>query len=146
MKIDHDALVMVVDGGKMLLFRNQGGSESPNLQVEQAVEHDNPYDRDLATDGPTQARGSSGLARSALEKTSYHDLNEDLFAKEAVTLLNERALARDYEKLIIVAPARTLGAMRKHYHKQLETRLVGEIAKDLTGHPVPDIESAISQS
>ena len=147
MKIDHDALVMVVDGGKMLLFRNEGDGEFPKLQVEEAVEQDNPADREQATDGPTQGRGgSAGLARGAIEKASYHDLNEDIFAKEAVMLLNKRALSSDYEKLIIVAPARTLGTMRKHYHKELESRLVGEIAKDLTSHPVSDIEAVIGQS
>ncbi len=67
------------------------------------------------------------------------------FAADAVALLNRRALANDYEQLIVVAPPAVLGEMRKHYHKAVESRLVGEIAKDLTGHPRPDIERAISQ-
>ncbi|WP_082093973.1 host attachment protein [Devosia limi] len=33
--------------------------------------------------------------------------------------------------------------MRKHYHKALTAKLLGEIAKDLTGHPISDIETAI---
>ncbi len=45
--------------------------------------------------------------------------------------------------MIIVAPPRTLGELRKHYHKEVEKRLAGEIAKDLTGHPVPEIEKII---
>ena len=43
----------------------------------------------------------------------------------------------DFEALIIVAPPKTLGEMRKHYHKEVSQRLKGELDKDLTGHPIP---------
>ena len=43
----------------------------------------------------------------------------------------------------IIAAPRALGEMRKHYHKTLSAKLLGEISKDLTGHPIADIESAI---
>ncbi len=33
--------------------------------------------------------------------------------------------------------------MRKHYSKQLSDVLVGEIAKDLTGHSKHDVEKTI---
>ena len=58
-------------------------------------------------------------------------------------MLKRRALANGFEKLIIIAPPKTLGALRKHYHNEVEQRLAGELAKDLTGHPIPDIEAAL---
>ena len=58
-------------------------------------------------------------------------------------MLKKRALRNEFENLIIVAPPRTLGELRKHYHKEVEKRLAGEIAKDLTGHPVEHIERII---
>jgi protein required for attachment to host cells len=144
MRIDHDALVMVVDGGKMLLFRNEGDADYPNLIVETASENVNPPDREQHTDAPGRAFASVGAARSAMGETDFHDLSEDRFAADAVELLNQRALANRFERLIVVAPPAVLGEMRKHYNKALSARLVGEIAKDLTGHPVPDIEKVIS--
>lgn len=144
MRIDHDALVMVVDGGKMLLFRNEGDADYPNLQIEQASENANPSDREQRTDAPGRAFASVGGARSAMGETDFHDLAEDRFATQAVDLLNSRAVSNDFERLIIVAPPKVLGEMRKHYNKALGARLIGEVAKDLTGHPLPDIEQAIS--
>jgi protein required for attachment to host cells len=173
MEIDHGALVMVVDGAKMLLFRNQGDGTYPDLKVEEAQQQADERDRDQKTDaagrsmsawgggsqsgfgqpagyaGGQAGRGQGGQfnpARSAMGETDYHQQAEDNFAKEAADLLKQRALANDYEKLIIVAPPSTLGELRKHYHKEVENRLAGEIAKDLVGHPVPDIEKIISQS
>jgi len=37
-----------------------------------------------------------------------------------------------------------LGELRKHYHKEVTDRLVGELDKDLTRLTVPDIEAVIS--
>ena len=54
--------------------------------------------------------------------------------------LNERALRNDFESLVVVAPPKTLGELRKHYHKEVEKRLVGEVPKDFTNLPVPEIE------
>ncbi|WP_066520248.1 host attachment family protein [Sphingobium cloacae] len=146
MRIDHDGVVMVVDGRKLLLFRNKGDEAFLNLETETVREQDNPPDRDQASDAPGRSFNSVGSHRSAMEQTDFHDLEEARFAAEAADLLKRRALANDYEKLIIVAPPTALGEMRKHYHKEVQSRLVGEIAKDLANHPVPEIERIIAES
>lgn len=74
----------------------------------------------------------------------YHVQDEDRFAAETADLLKRRAMAHHFEKLIVVAPPHTLGTLRKHYHDEVERRLVGEIGKDLTGHPVDEIERIIA--
>ena len=79
-----------------------------------------------------------------MEEIDFHQLEEERFAAETAELLNQRALRNEYESLIVVAPPRTLGALRKHYHKEVEKRLAGEVAKDLTGHPVAEIERILS--
>ena len=100
----------------------------------------NPPDRSQKSDAPGRAFSSVGNGRSAYQETDFHQLEEERFAAETAELLRKRALRNDYESLIIVAPPRTLGELRKHYHKEVQKRLAGEIAKDLTGHPVAEIE------
>lgn len=146
MWIDHDAMVLVADGRKMLFFRNKGDRMSPNLEAETVKVQDNPADRDQGSDAPGRAFNSVGSHRSAMEQTDFHDLEEARFAAEAANLLKRGALANDYDKLIVVAPPTALGEMRKHYHKEVQSRLIGEIAKDLANHPVPEIERIIAQS
>lgn len=146
MWIDHGAMVLVADGRKMLLFRNKGDRNLPNLEAETVRLQDNPYDRDQASDAPGRAINSVGSHRSSMERTDFHELEEARFAVEAAELLKRRAFSNDFEKLIVVAPPGALGEMRKHYHKEVQSRLVGEIAKDLANHPVPEIERIIAQS
>ncbi len=146
MWIDHDAMVLVADGRKMLFFRNKGDRMAPNLEAETVKVQENPYDRDQASDAPGRAFNSVGSHRSAMQQTDFHEQEDARFAVEAADLLKRRALANDFDKLIIVAPPTALGEMRKRYHKEVQSRLVGEIAKDLANHPVPEIEKIIAQA
>jgi len=84
--------------------------------------------------------------QSSVEPTDFHQIEEDRFAADAAAMLKKRALANDYETLIVVAPPRTLGELRKHYHKEVSNRLAGELDKDLTGHPIKDIEKALKNA
>ena len=59
-------------------------------------------------------------------------------------MLNKRVLDGKIEALIVIAAPRTLGELRRHYHKALAAVLVGEIAKELTGHSIADIEKTIA--
>ena len=145
MWIDHDAMVLVADGRKMLFFRNKGDRTAPNLEAETVKIQENPADRDQSTDLSGRAPSING-GQATMGKTDYHEQEDARVAVEAADMLKRRALANDFEKLIIVAPPTALGEMRKHYHKEVQSRLVGEIAKDLSNHPVPEIEKIISQS
>lgn len=166
MRVPHNSVVLVADGRKLLFLRNEGDDVYPNLTVEHAEERPNPADRDQKTDaagaasstqsgagapavaqnGSNHARGGGAQfapARGTLGEADYHQLEEDRFAADAAELLKKRALSNDFESLIVIAPPRTLGELRKHYHKEVSNRLSGELSKDLTGHPIPDIEKAL---
>jgi len=142
-QIPNETLVLVADGRKMLFLRNKGDETLVDLRVESHREQENPPIRDQATDAPGRSISSVGSARSAMEPTDFHQLQEDRFAAEAAELLRKRALSNDFEALIVAAPPRTLGEMRKHYHKEVQHRLIGEVSKELTGMPLPQIEQAM---
>jgi protein required for attachment to host cells len=151
MQVPHNAVVLVADGQKMLFFRNHGDAAFPNLQVEFAEEHANPADRDQKRDAAGQASStqsgsgaSAGVSGGSMGEVDFHQQEKDRFAVEAAELLKRRALAHEFEQLIVIAPPRTLGELRKHYHKEVSNRVTGELAKDLTGHAVPDIEAALA--
>lgn len=144
MQLPHNVFVVVADGRRMLFLRNEGDATHPNLVVERVREQDNPSDGEQSTDAPGRSFSSVGARRSAYQETDFHQLNEDRFAAETAEMLAKRALNNDFQALVIVAPPKTLGELRKHYHKQVSARLVGEVDKDLTGHPIDQIETILS--
>ena len=144
MQIPHNAHVLVADGRKLLFFRNEGDSEYPKLEVETQREEQNPAHHEQATDTAGRAAVPAGVGGGgSMDEVDFHQQQEDRFAAKAAELLNKRALANEIESLIVVAPPKTLGELRKHYHKEVEARLAGEIAKDLTNMPVPEIEKVL---
>jgi protein required for attachment to host cells len=146
MDVPHNAFVVVADGEKMLLFRNQGDDEFPHLVVIEEDEQQSVANRDLRRDAPGRSFSSVGPGRSAYKEADSRQLGEDRFAAETAAMLNRRALENEFESLIIVAPPRTLGELRKFYHDELQRRVSGELPKNLTNTPVNEIERILQES
>jgi protein required for attachment to host cells len=142
MQVPNNSFVVVADGEKMLFFRNEGDEEFLKLNIERKRQQDNPANVDQKTDDAGR-RHAPGPGRSAYSETDFHQLEEERFAAETAEMLKKRALRNEFDALIVVAPPKTLGELRKHYHKEVEKRLLGEVAKDLTGHPVEEIEKIL---
>jgi protein required for attachment to host cells len=83
---------------------------------------------------------SVGEARSGVEQTDWHDRDEQEFLKALAARLDKAVQAKDVAHLVIVAPPRALGVLRKAFSPHVRDAIVTEIDKDLTGAPVPDIE------
>jgi protein required for attachment to host cells len=47
---------------------------------------------------------------------------------------------RNAKALVVVAPPRTLAELRHSFHDDVKSRIIVEIDKDLTKHPVGEIE------
>jgi protein required for attachment to host cells len=146
MNIPPETHVLVMDGSKMLLFRNRGSEVEPVLETIDTREQDSAATRDQGTSGPGSTFQSAGSARSSYEQTDFHQMDEDRFAVDAADMLNRMVLQHKMDKLIIVAAPRTLGELRKHLHGEVEKRVIGEISKDLAGHPTGDILAAITSA
>jgi protein required for attachment to host cells len=142
MRLPHNSFVVVADGEKMLFFRNEGDADYPQLIVERNREQENPENFQHKTDEAGRRHGV-GPGRSAYEETDFHQLEKDRFAQDTAEMLKRWALRNDFEQLVVVAPPKTLGELRKHYHKEVEKRLAAEIPKDLTNMPVQQIEKVL---
>jgi protein required for attachment to host cells len=132
MKIPKNATVAIVDGAELNLFHNGGDENAPNLTAlpGAAISSDN--------------HGSGGRHGSSSANPSDSQLQEDGFAAGTAEFLNKQVLDGKIADLVIVAAPRTLGELRKHYHKALSAVLVGEISKDLTGHAISDIVKTVA--
>ena len=134
MLLPKGTIVAVADGQKFNLFSNTGDETSPALTAmpEPDIEIVN--------------KGSGASHQSSSGNPNESQAAEDGFAGGIVDLLNKWVLGGEISNLIIIAAPRTLGELRKNYHKKLSEVLRGEISKDLTGHAIHDIEKAIASA
>jgi protein required for attachment to host cells len=142
--IPNRALIVVGDGEKALFLRNEGEPQELQLKVENILGHDNPATHEQGTDKPGRAFASAGTARSAMEQTDWHQLGEERFAIGIAQTLYRLAHANQFEALVVVAPPKVLGNLRKAFHKEVVDRITGEVPKDLTSHPVAEIERLLA--
>ena len=133
MKLPHKAHVAVVDGENFTIMRNSGQPFEPKLG-------------DAERPNLTTTNYSAGVKHQ--DDVGRHlgstDLEELAHGAAVAEWLNAKAIANEIDDLLVIADPKTLGEMRRHYHSELEKRLVGEIAKTMTGEPTASIEKSIA--
>lgn len=132
MELPQNTVIAVADGEKLSLFKNEG--DAANVKLTAMPSSD--------VDSSKISSGSRHSSSSANPDDSQQD--EDGFSAGVAGLLNKQVLDGKIKSLVVIAAPSTLGEMRKNYHKSLSDILIGELAKDLTGHSVQDIEKALT--
>jgi len=136
MRIPSNAHVAIVDGKNFTVMRNGGAPLEPKL--------DRAEQPDLSA--TNYSAGVSHQDNIGRDKGTSTKLDELAHAAAASEWLNAQCVSGDIADLLVIADPKTLGEMRHHYHSELEKRLVGEIAKTMTGQPTDKIEQAIASA
>ena len=133
-RIPSAALVLVSDGRRARFLRNKGTAAHPELVLETTLDSQNPPTREQGTDQPG----------SAMEETDWHQQAEERFAGQVANLLYHMEHAHKFDELVMVAPPKMLGDLRARLHREVADCVIAEVARDLTGHPLPDIGRLLS--
>ena len=131
MLVPHNALVALANGENFKLMRNIGEALEPKL------ESVGELDLELTN-------FSVGARQHEPGRAGRSDTDELAHGAAIAEWLNAKALKNQLQDLVIAADPKTLGQIRQHCHKELEARIVGEVAKDLTNIPIPGIEQALA--
>jgi protein required for attachment to host cells len=132
MHLPENTVIAVADGEKLNLFQNEGDASNIKLRALPEPEVD------------SSKISSGGRHSSSAANPDDSQQEEDGFGKGVAEMLNKQVLDGKIKSLVIIAAPRTLGELRKGYHKSLSEVLLGEIDKDLTGHSVQDIEKVLA--
>lgn len=133
MKLPHKAHVAIVDGKNFTVMRNMGQIFEPKLENAQKPEL-------------SASNFSAGVKHQddVGQERGRTDLEELAHGAAAADWLNSKAIANEIDEVLVIADPKTLGEMRRHYHSELEKRLIGEIDKTVTGEPIATIEKVIA--
>lgn len=138
--------VLVADGQKALFLRNDMDAQDPMLTVIRIEEQENPADREQGTDRPGRMADGGPGQRSALAETDFHQLAKERFADDLAEILYKQAHKGRYDALVIAAPPQVLGELRAKMHKEVASKVVAELDKTLTNHPIDKIETLIKDA
>ncbi len=124
--IPHNTLVVVADGRAARLFRNQGDESALKLHQTELLDTSDALDS-----------GPSG------SQPRDNDVGEAAFVKVLADRINRSALRNGFDHIVLVADPSTLGEIRKQLHKEVDARMIADVAKDWTNTPLDQIEKAL---
>ena len=132
MLLAHGTVIALIDGRNFELYRNAGDEAEPQLAALPAPKLDSH-------------NHSGGSHHSSAGNHADSLVGEDAHAIAAVNWLNAEVLGHRIADLVVIAAPRTLGELRKHYHKMTERALIKELHKDLIGKQPGNIVAALRE-
>jgi protein required for attachment to host cells len=145
-RIPKKSWVMVCDGAKALIFRNDGDAELLNLVPTEIGFKSQLSEPASHADRRGRVYQSQGAARSAIEEADWHLQAEETFLKDIAQQLDASVRNLLMDKLVLIAPPKALGILRRHLAPATRAVVIGEVAKDLVKFPIPEIEKYLSYS
>jgi protein required for attachment to host cells len=143
--LEHSTWVLICDGGKAILAENAGDAAAPNLQVRETFEHPDPPTHEQGTDRPGRKFAGIGEARSATEPTDFHTQAEENFLRTIAHRLERNIGERHIRNLIVVAPPKAIGVLRRAFSPAVRNVLHHEIEKDYVHMPMYEVERHLAQ-
>ncbi|WP_425052741.1 host attachment family protein [Psychromarinibacter sp. S121] len=142
--IRNGTWVLIADGEKALFLRNDLDEVNLDLNVVRIEEQDNPSDREQSANRPGRMADNGAGQRSALDDTDWHELAKERFADDLADILYKLAHKGRFDRLVICAAPKTLGELRDKMHKEVLQRVIAEVPKDLTNHPLDKVEQMLA--
>ncbi len=124
--------ILVADGAFARVFLSDGPDEPLKLVHDFEHPQSRAKGQDIYTDKPRME-----------PYTLPKDQEAMIFAAEMAELLDLACSRNEYDQLIIVAPPNFLGSLRLKLTKQVQVRVVDEIAKDLVSLKPHELEARL---
>lgn len=132
---------LVADGARARVLLNAGAGTglAPALPFMLAATH-GPT-REIGAERPGRVQGSAhdGTRHSITPRVDFHQHERTIFAREVVRVLNEASHRREFDRLVLILPPKSLGEVRAGLTKETAAKVVAEHAKDLTHLSIHDL-------
>ena len=125
--------VVVADAARARIFLNSGPGKGLVSVEGEGLENEITRTNEAGTDRPGRVHDRVGPGRHAMApRADWHQQQKESFAHDLATRLTEAGLRGDYDRLVLVAPPKTLGSLRQGLGKAAAEKVTGELANDLT--------------
>ena len=133
--------IVIADGEKALFMENITDAEDPNLVVVSVEESDEPTGKPSDRAGRRADTGPN--QKSAVEEPKWKAHAKSLFVQDVANLLNRKGMKGAYKRLVLVASPHVLGLLRRRLHSEVLGKVVAEVDKTLTNHPLNKVEQVL---
>jgi protein required for attachment to host cells len=137
--------VLIADARRACVFESRGKGTGLTAVEGMALDTELSPSHALGTDRPGRTFESVGSARHAMENPSdLHRGQKRQFAQRIARAVHERYAAKSFDRLVVVAPAVTMGDLRTALSNEVKAVTVAELVADLTKTPVAELPTHLA--
>lgn len=125
--------IVVADGKRARLLDYRGPNQPLELMPDGEMETEAPPTREIGTDQPGRTKDRMTSFPHPMEpRVDFHEQAEMRFLDQVAERLNLAVARNEVERLVLIAPPKALGELRRALDSEARKRVIGEIDKDLT--------------
>ena len=134
--------IVLADGARARILENTGpGTGLVELEEWESAKARKPT-HELGTERPGRGHESATAGRHAITPhADWQEMEKVNFTNELAQYLKRHGDAGKFDQLILAAPPRALGELRKSIDSATAERVKSEINKDLTKTPIIEVGS-----
>jgi len=137
--------ILVADGARARIFENNKSKRGLAPALDYDFAHIHSPTRDIGTDKPGRGLGRSTGTHHVMDpKINWHEFEKHLFASSMADVLKKADDSHAFDALVIVAPSKTMGELRKSLTPNVMSKVTAEIGKDLTHLDIHDLGKHLS--
>jgi protein required for attachment to host cells len=137
--------VLIADAARARVFETRGKGTGLTMVSGMTFDAELAPSHMLGTDRPGRSFESVGSTRHAMESPSDpHREQKRQFARHVAHAVEERQAANSFDRLVVVAPAVTMGDLRAALSDKVMAAVIAELAADLTNTPVSELPAHLA--
>lgn len=138
--------IVVADGRRARLLDYRGPNQPLEPLPDGEMETEAPPTREIGTDQPGRTKDRMTPFRHPMEpRVDFHEQAEMRFLDQVAERLNLAVDRSEVDRLVLVAPPKALGELRRALDPETRKRVIGEIDKDLTHFAPRDLPPFLAE-
>lgn len=137
---------VIADGARARILAHEGAEGPLELVMDREHEASRERTRELGSDRPGRSFERWTSARHGMEPPAdWHRFEKRKFVENLAEILDDACTRQQFDHLVLVAPPRILGFLRKALAEATKGKVTAEIPKDLTTVPLHELPDRLRE-
>jgi protein required for attachment to host cells len=137
--------VLIADAARARVFESKGKGTGLTVVQDMSFDAQLAPSHEIGSDRPGRSFESVGSTRHAMESPSDpHREQKRQFARRIADAVEQKQAARSFDRLVLVAPAVTMGDLRAILPDKVKAVVAAELVADLTNTPMSELPAHLA--
>jgi len=137
--------IVVADGARARFLLHTGIGKGLGSAMDHDMANALLPNREIVSDDAGRAADPGGGSSRVEPTVDHHAFEKERFSNQVAQVLNKARAENRFDRLVLVAPPKTLGYLREELDKHTRERVYGELRKDLTNARTEELTTHLGE-